>query len=204
MLKFNNIVKPEGDKANPFSRLVAGKADNLATAIPKQTFWQTQPSSASIQPATTTKEAPKNLFEHLINKHDQQDEAQRKEKQLNLKTESFFQSMLLEISRGIVNEFYREQQTLVHLAFDVTDQFLSSFIGSEVRQIYNEIVPVVKSYEQAERMQKQMELQRKQESYLRMQRVQIQTPITLLLPNIKYNNLFDLRKCFFPMKYLIV
>lgn len=81
--------------------------------------------------------------------------------------------MLLEISRGIVNEFYQEQQTLVHLTFDVADQFLSSFIGSEVRQIYKEIVPVVKSYEQAERMQKQMELQRKQESYMRMQRVQM-------------------------------
>lgn len=150
---------------------MAGKADNLATAIPKQTFWQTQPSSQL--PPATNKEAPKNLFEHLIKKHDQQDETQRREKQLNLKTESFFQSMLLEISRGIVNEFYQEQQTLVHLTFDVADQVLSSFIGSEVRQIYNEIVPVVKSYEQAERIQKQMELQRKQESYLRMQRVQM-------------------------------
>ncbi len=159
------IAKSEGDKTNPFSRLVAGKVDNLATAIPKQTFWQSQITSV---PA---KEAPKNLFEHLINKHDQQDEAQRKEKQLNLKTESFFQSLLLEISKDIVLEVYQAHQTLVHLVFDVTDHFISSFIGAEVRAIYNEIVPVVKSDEQAERMQKQMELQRKQESYLRMQRV---------------------------------
>ena len=154
-------------QSNPFTMLT--KSENLATNIPKPVFWQSNDTQSA--QLATSKPAPKNLFEHLIKKSDQQDMAERKEKQLTLKSESLFQSLHLELVREVVNEFYQVQQETRHIPLDLTNMLIDSVINSEIRKVYNEIVPMVKSAEHAERMQKQMENQRRQESMIHNQQV---------------------------------
>ncbi len=171
--KSSNLFSTEQEttKVNPFTRLVTKPSEsNLA----KPVFWQAQQqplTAAAEETVDSTKPEAKNLFEHLIKKNDQQDEAERKEKQLSLRTESFFQSMLLEKTREVVTEFYRSQQTCRNLELEMTNELVDSVVGSEIRQIFYEIVAVVKSEQEAERMRQQVEMEKRREGLVRFHQV---------------------------------
>lgn len=152
-------------KINPFT--VLAKTEKIATSIPKNLFWQPNQTTAPKE------EQPKNLFEHLIKKNDQQDTLERNQKQLVLKTESYFQSLHLELIKEVTSEFLNEQKMIQSISLDLTASFLDYVIDSEIRRILDETIPAVKSLEIAEKRQKQIELQKKEDSLIQYQQVKI-------------------------------
>lgn len=163
---FTATKKAEVSKTNPFTAF-AEKSENIATNIPKPVFWQSAKQTTAIE---TDKEPKKNLFEFLIKKNDQQDIAERKEKQLNLKTESYFQSLHLELIKEVVNEFYQVQQLTRHIPTDLANNIMDDVVDSMIKSVvYKDIVPMVKQAEQVEIMKRKIEKQKKEESLIRYQ-----------------------------------
>jgi len=166
-------AEQDTSKINPFTKLVVNKSDNnsLTTNVPKPLLWQQQQTAISPEETTRDKPEPKNLFEHLIKKNDQLDEADRKEKQLTLKTESFYQSMLLERTKEVVMDFYRSEEALRQIELEMTNEIVDWVVRSSIQNVFYEIVSVLKSDEEAEKMRQKVEMENKRESLMRLQQV---------------------------------
>lgn len=167
------------NEPNLFSRLMQKTAVNepstttttttITTShmLPKPNFTNFPLFQKPIEtPATSTTFTQPNqaqqtsLFENQLKKLDQDDYATRKEKILNQKSESFFENIYLSIVKEISAEFMFTHKEMPQTIF-------STLVDEQVKQVCDEILPVLKTNERTkleqEQMKKQLELKRREE-----------------------------------------
>jgi len=189
---FSSVISSKPD-SNPFSSVIGSKpvknifttmnANNTNTSsFPGTSFGsfgsfekpaETVPVPSLFKdiskPTKPSAGQPKNLFEDILKKRDQDSSVSIKEKILDQQSESLFETLYLSVVKEVSAEF-----VLTHrdLAKEISHQILDNVVQEQVKKICTETLPLIKTIEKTrfenEQKQKEKELLRKQEEQIHL------------------------------------